>query len=163
MPSYRLIILVKTLYLLLLGITIGTIITLGIFVAPVIFKAWLYLDPLEISKFHSGILMTQIFIKSGVLLNFTAFAIIIYELIATRLGDSRPVFLLLGFLSVGLILLFTLYYTPYIIEAQKLGESATSSDEFASMHRQSEEVFKLLLVTLTLLFGVRIFALHKRT
>ncbi len=154
--------LAQTLYLWVLGVTIGAIIALGVFGAPVIFKAWFYLPDLPLTKFHSGILMTQIFVKFGYLLNFTAFFIIAYEILAFKLGVSRPPFLLFGGLSVIGIFLFTLYYTPYIIEAQKLGEEATGSSAFASMHIQSEWVFKLLLLTLSLLFFSRILNLLGR-
>lgn len=147
--------LTHALYLWILGIAIGTIIALGVLVAPVIFKAALYLPELPLTKFQSGILMTQIFVKSTYILNFTAVAILVYEFASFKLGYTRPLFWLFGGISLMAILLFTLYYTPYIIEAQNLGAEATQSPAFASMHAQSEWVFKILLFSLSALFITR--------
>lgn len=159
MSLHRLSMFSTTLYLWILGVSAGVIITLGIFVAPVIFRAWSYLPELGISKFDSGILMTHIFVNSGYLLNVVAFFIIAFEILSFRLGISRPLYIVFGGISVISIFLFTLYYTPYIIEVQKLGTEATSSSAFNSMHMQSEWVFKILLFTLSALFFSRILTL----
>ena len=58
-----------------------------------------------------------------------------------------------------LILLFTLYYTPYILQAQQMGEESIQTLKFDAMHKQSVLVFKTLLITLFLLFCIRSYKL----
>jgi len=67
------------LYILLLSITLGASLFAGVVVAPIIFGANEYLTTITVSRFESGILMTQIFLKLSYLVNFTAFIIFIYE------------------------------------------------------------------------------------
>jgi len=49
------------LYILLLSITLGASLFAGVVVAPIIFGANEYLTTITVSRFESGILMTQIF------------------------------------------------------------------------------------------------------
>lgn len=144
-------------YLLLIAINIGLILA-SAFSAPVIFRASSLVEGLEITLFQSGILMTHIFTKINFLLNALAIFIVIYEIIALQ-TTRQKLTPLLGFINAILILLFTLYYTPYIIEAQKIGETAIATLEFDQMHKQSELVFKTLLFTLIALFFARFFSL----
>ncbi|MCI7047582.1 MULTISPECIES: DUF4149 domain-containing protein [Helicobacter] len=147
----------SALYLLFIALSIGLILA-SAFSASVVFRGASLAEGLDITLFQSGILMTQIFIKVNFLLNILALLILIYELIT--LQTTRQKFIpLLGFINAILILLFTLYYTPYIIEAQTIGESAIETLEFNQMHQQSELVFKTLLITLILLFFTRFFGI----
>lgn len=137
-------------YLLLLGIGVGCIVSCGMFAAPVIFRASALLPQLSIAD--SGLIMGHIFMKCNTFFNVLAVIILIYEL-ATFFSAplfahtfQRRLWLLLGGISVMMIFLFTLYYTPYIMEAQNL--KAIDTPEFESMHKQSELVFKILLVSL---------------
>ncbi len=145
-------------YMWLLGLCIGSIFASGAFSASVIFNANDF--GVDISKFESGILMTAIFSKLNTLLLFSAFVIVFYEIISFRLGSGGRINKILLFLSASIsvicILLFSLYYSPYIIETQKLGESAIASSEFASMHTQSKVVFYILFFTLSFNFIYRI-------
>ncbi|MDD6056385.1 MAG: DUF4149 domain-containing protein [Helicobacter sp.] len=143
------------LYLLLIGTALGAIITSGAFSAPVIFRASAIVPTLEISPFESGLLMSEIFKKLNVILNFLAIYMLVYEILSMRVFGSKlaP---LLGFISIILIGLFTLYYTPFMLNAQSLGETHTQNAAFDSMHLQSVYVFKALMVTLCALFIVRI-------
>ncbi|WP_279128646.1 DUF4149 domain-containing protein [Helicobacter winghamensis] len=143
------------LYLLLIGISLGAVLASGAFSAPTIFRAASLVPNLNISLFQSGILMTSIFVKLNLLLNFLAFFILIYEILALRVSGAK-VAPTLGFISVILIFLFTMYYTPYILEAQKLGEDGIANATFDAMHTQSVLVFKALMISLCLLFIVRL-------
>lgn len=144
------------LYLLLIGISLGAVLASGAFSAPTIFRASSLVPELNISIFQSGILMTSIFVKLNILLNFLAFFILIYEILALRVNGEK-ISPMLGFISVILIFLFTMYYTPYILEAQKLGEEGIANVAFDAMHTQSVYVFKALMISLCLLFVVRLF------
>lgn len=154
---------INALYLWLIGLGIGAMIVSGVIVAPIIFNAYSFLPDLGITQYDSGILMTQIFIKLNVLLNFTAIIIIIYELLVFKSSFKSSIFLLgLNALSVALIFIFTLYYTPNILEAQNMGAAYTATPEFENMHTQSEYLFKILLVTLSISFLSRIVLLSSK-
>jgi hypothetical protein len=60
--------------------------------------------------------------------------------------------LILGFFIVCCGLLFTQYYTPYILEAQSMGEQFTNSSAFEGMHKGSELAYKILFVSTMVLF-----------
>lgn len=138
-------------YILLLSIGVGCIMT-SAFAASVIFKASSFVPHLSISD--SGAIMGQIFLKCNSYFNFLAIAIIIYEiasfLFVRHFANSkqRRFWLLLGGINVILIFLFTLYYTPYILDAQH--SELVGSAAFESMHKQSEMVFKILLFSLSI-------------
>ena len=152
---------ILSLYLAFIGLAFGATIAAGAFSAPVIFRAPMYVNDLNISILQSGILMTAIFLKLNFLLNILAFCIIFFEIINLRTNSAKiaPIF---GLLSVILIFLFTLYYTPIILDAQSLGESGIQNAEFDAVHKQSVIVFKALIFTLFALFVSRLYPLFKR-
>lgn len=155
---------ITSLYLLCLGTIIGGIIACGALSAPVIFNASQYLATLEITditRYASGILMTEIFVRFNYLLNAMAIFILVYELLAFNISSKKSLFLLgIGIFSVVLIFLFTMYYTPAIIAAQVDGAAATATDEFGSLHTQSEMIFQILLISLSASFLWRVYLLR---
>lgn len=143
------------LYMFLIAVVVGALVACGAFSAPSIFRAASIVEGLDISILQSGILMTSIFVKLNVLLNIVAIFIIIYEILTLRI--NRDVFApILGFISVILIFLFTMYYTPYMLESQLLGEDGIANSAFDNIHNQSVLVFKSLMATLSILFIYRI-------
>lgn len=158
---------ITSLYLLCLGIIIGGIIACGALTAPVIFNASLHLaalemvDPSGITSYASGILMAEIFVRFNYLLNAMAIFILVYELLVFNISSKKSLFLLgIGALNVVLIFVFTMYYTPAILAAQADGAAATATDEFESIHTQSEMIFQILLVSLSASFIWRVFLLR---
>lgn len=152
---------ILTLYFLLIGTGFGAVIVSGAFVAPSIFGAAAIVSDLEITLLQSGILMTSIFVKVNFLLNILAFCIIFFEILNFRINSAKiaPIF---GLLSVILIFLFTLYYTPIILKAQSIGEKGIQTVLFHMAHKYSVIVFKVLIFTLLGLFIARIYPLFKR-
>lgn len=142
-------------YLLFLGVTLGALIACGALSAPSIFRAPAIVPNLEMTLFQSGILMTSIFVKLNIILNFVAVFILFYEILSFRVSGAR-IAPFLGLISIVLIFLFTLYYTPYILQAQNLGEEGIANVAFDSMHTQSVYVFKALMASLCLLFIIRV-------
>lgn len=142
-------------YLLFLGVTLGALIACGALSAPSIFRAPAIVPNLEMTLFQSGILMTSIFVKLNILLNLVAVFILFYEILSFRVSGTR-IAPFLGLVSIVLIFLFTLYYTPYILQAQSLGEEGVANVAFDSMHTQSVYVFKALMASLCLLFILRV-------
>lgn len=140
-----------SIYLWLLGIGVGCIVALGMFAAPIIFRASSFLP--HISVEHSGVLMAQIFLKCNAFFNFLACVIIVYELVSLLRARffthsiQRYLWTILGGINVCLIALFTLYYTPSILDSHL----QTNMTDFDTLHKQSEFVFKALFVGLSAL------------
>lgn len=148
--------LLQSLYLLLLGVGVGSIITC-VLSASVVFKAGEILDSNLIGIQESGVLMGLIFQKVNYMFLIMAVMIVVFELLAMRVfRTSSMISTLSSGISVLMILLFALYYTPFILNAPD-----TASVEFQSMHFQSELAFKILLVSLCVLFVNRSFKLIK--
>lgn len=148
----------KSFYLFLLGICIGAEIAIGVFMAPVIFYPAQYIGDGVLSHFQSGQLMTQVFLKYNILLIFISSLILLFEIVNLKANESFNYKISAFFLSLIIALLamaFVFYFTPYILDAQKLGEEATSSAEFASMHKASEFVMKAMMLAQAVLFFIR--------
>lgn len=146
-----------TFYVWLLGMTAGVILIEGIVVAPVIFNASDYLETVELSRFQSGLLMTEIFVRTNILLNITATLVLLYEgWYFLKKGTDR-ICLFSGLVIVIGSYLFTLYFTPLVLEAQEMGEKMAGNPEFNTIHKASELDFKILLVALIVLFCVRVY------
>ncbi|CAM2836549.1 DUF4149 domain-containing protein [Helicobacter burdigaliensis] len=137
-------------YLFLLGLGVGAMICAGVFSAPAIFRASAIVEGLEISLFQSGVLMTSIFVKLNSLLLALGGIILAYELMSFFRHKTK-ISALLGIICVLLICLFAFYYTPFILDAQKLGENGIATLEFDKAHKESVLVFKGLLFALILL------------
>ncbi|WQU13434.1 DUF4149 domain-containing protein [Helicobacter pylori] len=144
-------------YLLLLGILGGSLITLGVMVAPIVFKAPSILPEFNLTLFESGKLMSQIIVRFNYLLGAIGFVVLLYEIISFIYYKRSLVYLILSVAIGALCLLFVFYYTPYILNAQKIGEVALQSAEFARSRAQSEWLFKELLVLVCALFFLRLF------
>lgn len=148
----------KALYLWLIALCIGAIFSSGAFSASVLFNA----ESLGVNlpQYSAGILMSEIFGKLNILLLILSFVIAFYEILDAKLSQVRRIHKIVlggsGAISVLCAFLFALYFSPKIIALQKLGESATKSDEFLTLHAQSEWIFHILFFTLTLNFIYRI-------
>ena len=148
----------KALYLWLIALCIGAIFSSGAFSASVLFNA----ESLGVNlpQYSAGILMSEIFGKLNALLLILSFVIAFYEILDAKLSQVRRIHKIVlggsGAISVLCAFLFALYFSPKIIALQKLGESATKSDEFLTLHAQSEWIFHILFFTLTLNFIYRI-------
>lgn len=141
----------KAVYLWLIALCIGAIFCAGAFSASVIFNAESF--GVNLARFSAGVLMSEIFSRLNILLIFLAFVMTFYEILSAKLAILARIHkILLGVssaISVLCIFLFTLYFSPKIIALQKLGESATQSDEFLTLHAQSEWIFHILFVALS--------------
>ncbi|GAA8217062.1 hypothetical protein HpKG28_01580 [Helicobacter pylori] len=111
-------------YLLLLGILGGSLIILGAIVAPIVFKASSILPELNLTPFESGKLMAQIFVRFNYVLGAIGFVVLLYEIVSFIYSKRSLVYLILGVAIGALCFLFVFYYTPYILNAQKVGEVA---------------------------------------
>ncbi|MFK0381030.1 DUF4149 domain-containing protein [Campylobacter coli] len=146
----------KAINLFLLAAMIGIELILGIVVAPVIFYPANLIGEGVLSHFQSGLMMTQIFIKMGYLLFFVSIINLLFEISSFSKEDMKFQIkfskLMLAILILILSLVFVLYFTNTIIELQNLGEQATKSQEFLSIHNASEVVIKIILLMQVFLY-----------
>ena len=137
---------------------IGTELTLGILVAPVIFFPQNIIGEGVLTHFMSGQMMTKIFLKFNYVLLFVSAFVAVSELFDLRkkLAFSLKFStFMLSFLNLALALSFVFIFTPFIVQAQSLGADATQTEEFAKMHSASEYVMKVMLVLQLILFFVK--------
>ena len=137
---------------------IGTELTLGILVAPVIFVPQSIIGEGVLTHFMSGQMMTKIFLKFNYVLLFVSAFVAVSELFDLRkkLAFSLKFStFMLSFLNLALALSFVFIFTPFIVQAQSLGADATQTAEFAKMHSASEYVMKVMLVLQLILFFVK--------
>ena len=137
---------------------IGTELTLGILVAPVIFIPQSIIGEGVLTHFMSGQMMTKIFLKFNYVLLFVSAFVAVSELfdLRKRLAFSLKFStFMLSFLNLALALSFVFIFTPFIVQAQSLGAEATQTAEFAKMHSASEYVMKVMLVLQLILFFVK--------
>ena len=148
----------RSFYLFLLGICIGAELAIGIFMAPVIFYPSQYIGEGVLSHYQSGQLMTQVFLKYNILLIFISSLLLLFEIVNLKGSESFNYKISAFFLSLIIALLamsFVFYFTPYILQAQKIGAEATATAEFLSMHKASEFVMKAMLLAQVALFFIR--------
>lgn len=148
----------RSFYLFLLGICIGAEIAIGIFMAPVIFYPSQYIGEGVLSHYQSGQLMTQVFLKYNILLIFISSLLLLFEIVNLKGSESFNYKISAFFLSLIIALLamsFVFYFTPYILQAQKIGAEATATAEFLSMHKASEFVMKAMILAQVALFFIR--------
>lgn len=146
----------RSIYLFLLASLVGIELALGMFVAPVIFYPSSLIGEGVLTHFQSGILMSQIFIKCNYALLFVAVWAILYELFYIKKDFCLHIkisSIFLALINLTLTIAFVYYFTDFILSAQAQGESATIGNaEFDAMHKASEYVMKLMIVSQILLF-----------
>ncbi|MBZ7979816.1 DUF4149 domain-containing protein [Campylobacter sp. RM12642] len=120
---------------------------IGIVVAPIIFYPSAIIGDGILSHFQSGLLMTQVFVKFNYLLLFVSFFNIIYESISNKLFSLKPI---LSLIILILALVFVFYYTANVLDMQVLG--VTDSKDFNDNHKQSEMIFKVIVILQLILF-----------
>ncbi|EAK5116347.1 DUF4149 domain-containing protein [Campylobacter upsaliensis] len=139
----------KAIHLFLLAAMIGVELILGVVVAPVVFYPQGLIGENVLSHFQSGLMMSDIFVKMGYVLLVVALFNALYELI--NFFKKKEKFQLrfskfaLSIIVLILALFFVFYFTAYILEAQKMGESVIKTAEFQSMHEASEVVIKIIV------------------
>lgn len=148
-------------YMFVLLITLGAVLTSGIFVASTIFNSSSVFGLKLLSHYQEGLLMTEIFLKLNYLIHFCIFLILLFELYRFKSFDRDNVLLVAMIIAVFSGLLFTQYYTPDILAMQTQGAEATQSAAFEAVHKGSEFAFKLFAVALGILAYKNVLRLGK--
>ena len=139
-------------YLLLVAMTLGAVLTLGIFVAATIFHSDSYLVGTMLDHYNEGVLMAEIFRRFSYFITFMAFVVFVFEANEYKHGRRDTWVLVSAFFVIASAMMFTAIYTPKILAMQALGAEATQSDAFAALHMGSELDFKVLALALGVLF-----------
>lgn len=139
-------------YLVILSATYGAVMVLGALVAPVIFNTNEITVALVIDNYNAGIIMGEIFHRFAYWTYLLAFVVLAYEGVMYKLGHRDKYIFFSATLVVFSSLMFSAVYSPRILEMQTMGAEATQSDTFANLHLASEIDFKILAVSLIVLF-----------
>ena len=138
-------------YLVLLGLTLGAGLILGIVVAPVTFHTELYLGSEMLSHYQEGLIMTQNFLKLSYLVTFTVIAVVLYEGYKYKKFERDTTTQIATFFVITTGLMFGHYYLPDILLMQQAGEVMTESSDFINLHKGSEVNFKIFSLALLVL------------
>ncbi len=145
-------------YLLLIAMSAGAVLVLGVFVAAVVFHSEAYLTLPLLSRYEEGKIMGEIFRRFTYWSYFMAAVIAVYEVSRYKVMQIDKVAILSALGSIGTLLLFSAVYTPKILEYQARGEAAID-ESFEALHKASEIDFKILLLMLVILFSRRAYLL----
>jgi len=141
-------------YLLLIAMTAGAVLVLGVFVAAVVFHSEVYLSVPLLSRYEEGKIMGEIFLRFSYWCYFIAGVITLYEVSRYFVMQIDKIAVLSAMGAIGTLLLFSGIYVPKILEYQSRGEGAMD-DSFEALHKASEIDSKLLLIMLLILFSRR--------
>jgi len=147
-------------YLILLAATFGAVIVLGAFVAPVVFHTDKILVDMLIDNYNAGIIMSEIFHRFSYWIYFITLAVVLYEVSIYKTGQRDAIIFGSAITVIFSSLMFSAVYSPKILAMQALGTEATKSDTFANIHIASEIDFKILAVSLLVLFVRRLMLLR---
>ncbi|MCD6259147.1 MAG: DUF4149 domain-containing protein [Helicobacteraceae bacterium] len=148
-------------YLVILAASFGAVMTLGMLVAPVVFNPNTLLVDVTLDRYNSGMIMSEIFHRFSNWLYGVAALVVIYEAMWYKKGQRDAIAFASAFVVVATSLLFSAVYVPKILSMQALGAEATLSDTFANIHTASELDFKLLALSLIVLFVRRLMLLRR--
>jgi len=144
----------------MIAATFGAVVVLGAFTAPVIFSADKLLSDVALGSYNSGIIMSEIFSRFSYWVYVLAFFTAFYELVMYKNGERDAIIFGSAISVVFSSLMFSGVYVPKIISMQRLGVEATQSDTFSSVHIASEFGFKILAISLLILFIRRLMLLR---
>lgn len=141
-----------SIYLLLVAMTLGGVLTLGIFVTATIFHSDSYLVGTMLDHYNEGVLMAEIFRRFSYFISFIVLVIFAFEGNEYKHGRRDNWAMISAFFVISTAMMFSAIYTPKILAMQALGAEATQSEAFESLHFGSEIDFKILALALGVLF-----------
>lgn len=152
---------ITNIYIFIIAILIGVEFSLGAIVAPTIFYPTSPNLANVLNKFLSGTLMSEIFIKYNSFLIVISIIILVYEMVNfnnnLKQNFAKRLFtLLLGAFNLALAITFILYFSDFILNAQKEGIEATQTAKFALIHKLSEYSMILMMLIQTILFFIKL-------
>jgi len=146
-------------YFIILAASFGGVIALGAIVAPVVFHTDKILVGMMLDNYNAGIIMGEIFHRFSYWVYFLALFVVLYETIQYKMGQRDAITFGAAVTVLFSSLMFSAIYAPKILSMQAMGIEATQSDTFANIHIASEIDFKILAVSLIVLFVRRLMLL----
>ncbi|MDF1879213.1 DUF4149 domain-containing protein [Sulfurimonas sp. SAG-AH-194-C20] len=147
-------------YLIVLAASFGGVIVLGALVAPVVFHTDKIVSEVLIDNYNAGIIMGEIFHRFSYWVYFLAAYVGLYEAISYKTGFRDAITFATAAMVIGTSLMFSAVYSPKILQMQSMGVEATQSDTFSNIHIASEIDFKILALSLIVLFVRRLMLLR---
>ena len=147
-------------YLIILAATFGAVLVLGAVAAPVVFHADIILVDMLLDHYNAGVIMGEIFYRFSYWIYLVAVSVIAYEVVWYKLGQRDAIVFGSAVTVVFSSLMFSAVYSPKILAMQALGAEATQSDTFKNLHLASELDFKILAISLLILFIRRLMLLR---
>jgi len=147
-------------YFVVLAASFGAVIVLGAIVAPVVFNTDVILVGMLMDNYNAGIIMGEIFHRFSYWIYFLATFVAIYEVAQYKMGQRDAVSFASAVTVIFSSLMFSSIYAPKILAMQALGIEATQSDTFENIHIASEIDFKILAISLLILFIRRLMLLR---
>lgn len=147
-------------YLIILAATFGAVLVLGAVAAPVVFHTDKILVDMLLDHYNAGIIMGEIFYRFSYWIYAVALFVILYETVLYKTGQRDTIIFISSALVVFSSLMFSAVYAPKILSMQALGAEATQSDTFQNLHVASEIDFKILALSLMILFIRRLMLLR---
>lgn len=148
-------------YLVVLAATFGAVLVLGAMTAPVVFNTDRILSDIVLDNYNAGIIMGEIFHRFSYWIYAVAVAVFLYEAVSFKMGQRDAVVFASSVIVISTSLMFSAVYSPKILAMQKLGVEATQSDTFSNIHIASEIDFKILALSLIVLFIRRLMLLRR--
>ncbi len=143
----------------MLAASFGAVLVLGAVVAPVVFHTDKILVDMLIDNYNAGIIMGEIFHRFSYWTYFVAIFVVLYEAALYKTGKRDAISFGAAVTVIFSSLMFSAVYAPKILAMQALGAEATQSDTFANIHIASEIDFKILALSLIVLFVRRLMLL----
>lgn len=148
-------------YVFLIAILIGVEISLGAIVAPTIFYPKAEVLSGVLNQFLSGALMSEIFVRYNSFLIIVSIVILVYEMVNFNNNRSesfkiRLSTLMIALINLSLAVIFILFFTDFIINAQKSGIEATKTQKFLTIHKMSEVCMGIMMIIQIVLFFIKI-------
>lgn len=141
-----------TIYLLILGVVLGSSIYAGAVVAPVTFHSEKWLGSELLSRFQEGLIMSENFVRLGYFILAALFAIAIYEGFQYKRFNRDLVKTLAALGAIMSGALFKFFYLNSILKMQTQGQSVVNSHTFENMHKGSELALTFFMIFLIVLF-----------
>ncbi|WP_455755792.1 DUF4149 domain-containing protein [Sulfurimonas sp.] len=148
-------------YLILLAASFGGVIVLGAFVAPVVFHTDKILVDMLLDNYNAGIIMGEIFHRFSYWIYVVAISVFLYEAAQYKMGQRDAIAFASAVTVIFSSLMFSAVYAPKILAMQAMGAEATQSDTFHNVHLASEIDFKILAISLVVLFIRRLMLLRR--
>ncbi|NLO17555.1 MAG: DUF4149 domain-containing protein [Arcobacter butzleri] len=137
---------VDYLYIAVLLFIFSSTIILGAFVAPVVFKSYLYID-VVLNRFDNGLIMSEIFRRFGNLLSFLLLLITLYHAYYYKKFLSSYLTIIAFCLFAVSSLLFNFYFTEGVFAFIAQGEEWINNniELFEAFHKASEIDFSIIM------------------